>query len=63
MPLLVDTSPQLVGYPLITDETVRKQPFVLNKNKWAKPDDIHSAVLRLLAGITSGPVCKLFRAV
>lgn len=59
---MLDTSSQFIGDLLITEEDLRRQLEGLNKNKSAETDDIHPAIIKPLAGITAGPVCKLFQA-
>lgn len=32
----------------------------MNRNKSVGPDDIHPVIIKPLAGIVAGPICKLF---
>lgn len=61
--LALDTSTQIVGDLLIMEENVHRQLEGLSKNKSAGPDDVHWAIIKPLAGITAGAMCRLFRLV
>lgn len=58
---MLDSSFQIIGYLLITEGDIAMELRRLNKNTSAGPSDIHSAIIKPLAGIIASRMCMLFQ--
>lgn len=57
-----NTLPQIIEDLLIMGKSVRRQLEKLSKDKSTEPSDIHSAIIKALAGPITDPVCRLLQA-